>query len=71
MFYAANTIFIYKSDKPIQFNAPEKDLYKLELEMKWIHVFHSIVTFEWYFEQGIFGQVCTEGNHDQPFTSRL
>lgn len=34
MFYAANTIFIYKSDKPIQFNAPEKDLYKLQLEMK-------------------------------------
>lgn len=49
MFYAANTIFIYKSDKPIQFNAPEKDLYKLQLEMKWTHVFHSIVTFEWYF----------------------
>lgn len=33
-FYAANTIFIYKYDKPIQFNAPEKDLYKLQLEMK-------------------------------------
>lgn len=39
MFYAANTIFIYKSDKPIQFNAPEKDLYKLQLEMKWTHVY--------------------------------
>lgn len=33
MFYAANTIFIYKSDKPIQFNAPEK--IRTSSNLKW------------------------------------